>query len=217
MKDNRTDKHDGSTDENYAYDMCDGISPHGAVEQISLCPFLFLSKISAVNTCRDGSMCGQEAESGDYASLGEVSDCDKTFSKLAPDRSAYSDKRHIEGDNHCNDADRDSLLNLGVDILCKIKDIEERLSALPVCRIGKEGAEAALAEAGSSCLVAFTTSTEGLDVSHVGFVVVKEGKACLLHASSRHKKVLVEPASLKDYLSGQPSVSGMRVFRFRFR
>ena len=53
--------------------------------------------------------------------------------------------------------------------------------------------------------------------THVGFVVVKEGKACLLHASSRHKKVLVEPASLKDYLSGQPSVSGMRVFRFRFR
>ena len=99
--------------------------------------------------------------------------------------------------------------------LCKIKDIEKRLSALPVCRIGKESAETALAKAGGSCLVAFTTSTEGLDVSHVGFVVVKEGKACLLHASSRHKKVLVEPASLNDYLSGQPSVSGMRVFRFR--
>ncbi len=95
-----------------------------------------------------------------------------------------------------------------------IKEVEKRISSLDVCRIRKEDAGAALGKVPAGCLVAFTTRTEGLDVSHVGFVVKKEGNACLLHASSRHKKVLVEPASMDDYLSGQPSVSGIRVFRF---
>lgn len=64
-------------------------------------------------------------------------------------------------------------------------------------------------------VVAFTTKTPGLDVQHIGFIKIVDGKPHLLHASSVHKKVLVEPLALTDYLKRNRSITGIRVIRLR--
>lgn len=60
-------------------------------------------------------------------------------------------------------------------------------------------------------ILALTTSKEGLDVVHVGFAYWVEGKLHLLHASSLHGKVLVDPIPLFDYLEKKPNHTGVRV------
>lgn len=62
-------------------------------------------------------------------------------------------------------------------------------------------------------IVALTTRIEGLDVTHVGIIIWRDGRARLLHASSKEMKVVVTPESLEDYLLNSKSVSGIMVAR----
>lgn len=63
-------------------------------------------------------------------------------------------------------------------------------------------------------ILAITTNKAGLDVSHVGFAVWGEdGKLHLLNASSLHRKVVLEPQTLFQYMQRQPSQTGIRVVR----
>ena len=54
---------------------------------------------------------------------------------------------------------------------------------------------------------------KGLDTSHLGFAVWKEGRLHLLNASSIHKKVVLEPMTLRQYMQKHPSQLGVRVVR----
>lgn len=66
----------------------------------------------------------------------------------------------------------------------------------------------------SGDIVALSTKIKGLDVTHMGIIVKEPGKpAGLLHASSKHGKVTVNPLSLADYLRRSRSVTGIRIFR----
>ncbi len=63
-------------------------------------------------------------------------------------------------------------------------------------------------------ILALVTNKSGLDVSHVGFAEWgKDGKLHLLNASSTHKKVVLEPMTLYQYMQKHPSVLGIRVIR----
>lgn len=62
-------------------------------------------------------------------------------------------------------------------------------------------------------VVAITTSMQGLDVTHMGIIVMVDGKAHLLHASSKAGKVIIDPLSLFDYLRRNKSATGIRVIR----
>ena len=65
-------------------------------------------------------------------------------------------------------------------------------------------------------IIALTTRKKGLDVSHVGFAVWgKDGKLHLLNASSIHKKVVLEPMTLYQYMQKHPSQTGIRVIRLQ--
>ncbi len=65
-------------------------------------------------------------------------------------------------------------------------------------------------------ILAITTNKAGLDVSHVGFAVWgKDGKLHLLNASSIHKKVVLEPMTLFEYMQKHPSQTGIRVVRLK--
>ena len=57
------------------------------------------------------------------------------------------------------------------------------------------------------------TRKKGLDTSHLGFAVWKEGRLHLLNASSIHKKVVLEPMTLRQYMQKHPSQLGVRVVR----
>ncbi len=62
-------------------------------------------------------------------------------------------------------------------------------------------------------IVATTAVHSMLDVTHQGFVVKKNGRAYLLHASSRAGKVVVSDRPLAEYVGGNADQSGILVLR----
>lgn len=64
-------------------------------------------------------------------------------------------------------------------------------------------------------IIAITTKTEGLDVSHVGIAVEVDGRIHLLHASSKEGKVCISSLPLGEYLRRNRNATGIRVIRLR--
>ena len=64
-------------------------------------------------------------------------------------------------------------------------------------------------------ILALTTSIPGLDVVHLGFAVWVDGRLHLLHASSTHGRVLLDPSPLYDYLKNKKKHTGVRVIRVK--
>lgn len=64
-------------------------------------------------------------------------------------------------------------------------------------------------------ILAIVTRKAGLDTSHLGFAVWVKGRLHLLNASSIHKKVVLEPMTLQEYMTKHPSQLGVRVVRIR--
>lgn len=62
-------------------------------------------------------------------------------------------------------------------------------------------------------VILITTSTTGLDFSHMGFAFRKQNRVYLLHASSSAKKVVVSDLPLSDYLAGIKKHTGIVVLR----
>ena len=62
-------------------------------------------------------------------------------------------------------------------------------------------------------IIAITTSKKGLDIAHLGFAVWRADGLHLLNASQLHKKVVIEPMTLGQYLSKHPSHTGIRIIR----
>ena len=63
-------------------------------------------------------------------------------------------------------------------------------------------------------ILAICTKKKGLDTTHIGIAEWgKDGKLHLLNASQIHKKVVLEPMTLKEYMSHHPSQLGVWVVR----
>ena len=64
-------------------------------------------------------------------------------------------------------------------------------------------------------IIALVTTIKGLDVTHQGIAVWQAGKLHLLHASSKEKRVILDPITLHDYLAPRKSAPGIRVVRVK--
>lgn len=64
-------------------------------------------------------------------------------------------------------------------------------------------------------IIAITTNTPGLDVAHMGIAFYIDGKLCLLHASSKEKKVMVSKVALGQMLQSNDNWTGIRVLRMK--
>ena len=62
-------------------------------------------------------------------------------------------------------------------------------------------------------IIAITTKTKGLDVTHMGIVKMIKGNPHLIHASSRDGKVVIDKDDLAESLRRNRSASGVRVIR----
>ena len=62
-------------------------------------------------------------------------------------------------------------------------------------------------------IIAITCKKPGLDIAHLGFAVWQKDGLHLLNASQLHKKVVIEPMTLGQYLSKHPSHTGIRIIR----
>lgn len=62
-------------------------------------------------------------------------------------------------------------------------------------------------------IIAITCNKPGLDIAHLGFAVWQKDGLHLLNASQLHKKVVLEPMTLRRYLQKHPSHTGIRIIR----
>lgn len=100
-----------------------------------------------------------------------------------------------------------------------IAEMEKRASGATIRYIPKErvgDSKKVLGCIKDGDIIAITTKKKGLDVSHVGFAVwQQDGKLHLLNASSLHKKVVLEPMTLYQYMQKQPNQTGIRIIRLK--
>lgn len=78
--------------------------------------------------------------------------------------------------------------------------------------VGSKHTKAALRDGD---IVAFTTKTNGLDVAHMGVVVMVEGEPRLLHASSSAGVVMINSTPLEEVFRKNHTFTGMRVVRLK--
>ena len=62
-------------------------------------------------------------------------------------------------------------------------------------------------------IIAFATSIEGLDYSHIGIAYWESGDLHFIHASSKQKKTVIEEKALSEYCTASKSCTGISVFR----
>lgn len=62
-------------------------------------------------------------------------------------------------------------------------------------------------------IIVILTNKRGLDTSHIGLAVWRNGNLHMLNASSIHKKVIDEPMTLYQYMQRHPSQIGIRICR----
>jgi len=66
-------------------------------------------------------------------------------------------------------------------------------------------------------IVGLTSAIEGLDVNHLGIIILKDNKFHLLHASQSEKKVVVSESPLADFLKPASKNSGIIIARPVFK
>jgi hypothetical protein len=62
-------------------------------------------------------------------------------------------------------------------------------------------------------IIAITCKKKGLDIAHLGLAVWQGNVLHLLNASMIHKKVVIEPMTLAQYLQKHPTHTGIRIIR----
>lgn len=109
------------------------------------------------------------------------------------------------------------MLKSNTEALKLIKTNEQRINGQTVHYIPRRLLDRSRKELGcvqDGDILAIVTKKEGLDISHVGFAVWgSDGRLHLLNASQIHKKVVLEPMTLADYMKKHPTQLGVRVVR----
>lgn len=82
----------------------------------------------------------------------------------------------------------------------------------PYIKANRLGSKEMIAALRDGDLIALTTKTPGLDVTHLGFVKKIDGAVYLVHASSRQGEVVVDESKLQDYMR-RTGATGIRVIR----
>lgn len=95
----------------------------------------------------------------------------------------------------------------------RIKAIEEKVSAQKFYYIPADQFESIEGLVKDGDLVTLTTSIPGIDVSHVGILLKKEGRVYLLHASSGIMKVVVGTEPFAQYLAKSKKTTGVMIAR----
>ena len=101
----------------------------------------------------------------------------------------------------------------GDEVVAHVKAAEERLSEQPLHRVQKEDISSILELLHNGDIIGTVTSMEGMDVSHTGMVIVKNGVARFLHAPLSGGVVTISEGSLAEYVRRNKSMTGIVVAR----
>ena len=97
----------------------------------------------------------------------------------------------------------------------QMKKVEEAINSRTYHYIPKNALKKACGRIREGDVVLITTTIKGLDTSHLGFAVKRDGKTYLLHASSAGKHVMLTAKPLDAYMAEIPSQSGIMLGRAR--
>lgn len=99
----------------------------------------------------------------------------------------------------------------------KLKNMEVgyRSHRYPYIKSGRLASKPVLNAFKGGDIVALTTKTEGLDVSHVGIIVIEKDGPHLLHASSKEGKVVIDKLNITEYMRKAHNLTGIRVVRLQ--
>lgn len=97
-------------------------------------------------------------------------------------------------------------------LVTSLKDIEARLSQRERWYFPKSGVRQAEAFLKTGDIVGITTTMPGMDCSHTGLIVMRQGRARFLHASSTRKRVTFD-VPITDYLAKSDKNTGILVVR----
>ncbi|MBC7920604.1 MAG: DUF1460 domain-containing protein [Ferruginibacter sp.] len=98
-----------------------------------------------------------------------------------------------------------------------LRQVEASLTQRHLSYLPKDRVQRVESQLRDGDLLAITTSLGGLDASHVGFAVRRNGRVHLLHASSEAGKVIVSRQPLAEYLLAHPTQTGLMVARLAVR
>ncbi|MEI7828133.1 MAG: N-acetylmuramoyl-L-alanine amidase-like domain-containing protein [Prolixibacteraceae bacterium] len=98
-------------------------------------------------------------------------------------------------------------------ITAQIKAIEEKVSAQKFYYIPTNKFESIEGLVNDGDIVTLTTTIPGIDVSHVGILLKKEGRVYLLHASSTAQKVMISAEPFAQYLTKSKKTTGVMIAR----
>jgi hypothetical protein len=94
-----------------------------------------------------------------------------------------------------------------------IKTIEDKVSSQKFFYIPSGQFESIEGQVKDGDIVTLTTSIPGIDVSHVGILMKKDGRVYLLHASSGIQKVVVSNEPFAQYLAKSKKTTGVMISR----
>ena len=95
----------------------------------------------------------------------------------------------------------------------QIKAIEENVSAHQFYFIPADQFESIEGLIKDGDIVTLTTSIPGIDVSHVGILLKKDGRIYILHASSSVQKVVISNEPFAQYLTKSKRTTGVMIAR----
>ena len=95
----------------------------------------------------------------------------------------------------------------------QIKAIEEKVSAHQFYFIPVNQVESIEGSVKDGDIVTLTTSIPGIDVSHVGILLKKDGRVYMLHASSTAQKVVISNEPFAQYLTKSKRTTGVMIAR----
>lgn len=95
----------------------------------------------------------------------------------------------------------------------KIKDIEANINNRQYFYIPKHKVQKIEEQIQNGDIIMITSSTEGLDIAHLGYAINIDHRIYLFHASSEYGKVIISPSPLVDYLSKVNKFTGIMVLR----
>ncbi len=104
-------------------------------------------------------------------------------------------------------------LKNNADLINKMRDIEQHISSYRMNYVRKENIESVESFIQEGDIIAFVTSIKGLDISHIGFATLIDGRVYLLHASPVTQQVSITKEPLSDYMDDKKSVLGIVVGR----
>ncbi len=99
------------------------------------------------------------------------------------------------------------------ELLPEIALQEKKLSTVPFYYFPKENPANLLKALHPGDIIGLTSSIDGIDINHVGIIILKNNQFHLLHASLSNKKVLISEGPITDFLAPKSKNTGIMIAR----